>query len=255
MIDEENAEVAVVTGLESMGIRGIGDIILPSSASMAKSTTAVTKYAKAVSIALPSYVIESTDPICPYGGYYTVSDDGTTLVFYECGIEENITIDGTIKAINDTTLQFIDLTVIDLTDGYETYFSSATFSAPSDTSFSVTISGYAIDGVNRVDYERYTVSATNITEFGADYTFDGYIKTDCLGGWIQIKTIQAIPIPNDDTCPTEGEVSVIGDSSEVNVKINPDASITITLNGEPFDVYTSCNDIPSIEDVCPLPPI
>jgi hypothetical protein len=256
-IDEQNAEAAVVTSLESMGIRGIGDIILPTASASyaAKNISMVSKSAKSVSTVLPSYVIESTDPVCPFGGSYTVSSDGTTLVFYDCGVEENVTIDGTIKAINDTTLEFIDLTVIDLNDDITTYFSSATISAPSETEFSATISGYATDGMNRVDYERYTVTATSITESGAIYTFNGYIKTDCLGGWIQIKTIQAIPIPNSDVCPTQGEISVIGESSEVNVKINFDTSITITLNGEPYYVYETCNTIPSLDEVCPLLPI
>lgn len=257
-INEQNVDAAVVTSLDSMGIRAIGDIPLPANdSSVAKSTSMVTKSAKTVSTTLPSYaVVASTDPIaCPYDGNYTVSDDGTTVIFYECGVEENVTIDGTVKVINDTTLEFIELEVDDQNSGFLTYFSSATISSTSISDFSATISGYATDGVNRVDYERYTVSATNITELGADYTFNGYIKTDCLGGWIQIKTIQAIPIPNDDTCPTQGEISVLGDSSEVNVKINSDTSITITLNGEPYTVYPSCNDIPSIGDVCPLQPI
>ncbi|HEY9129792.1 MAG TPA: hypothetical protein VIN02_08150 [Sulfurovum sp.] len=256
-IDEQNADAAVVTSLESMGIRGIGDIILPTGASYssAKNIPMVAKFAKTVTTSSPSYVVESIDPVCPFGGSYTVSSDGSTVVFYECGVEENVTIDGTIKAINDTTLEFIDLTVIDLNDDITTYFSSATISAPSETEFSATISGYATDGMNRVDYERYTVTASNITELGAIYTFNGYIKTDCLGGWIQIKTIQAIPIPNSDECPTQGEISVIGESSEVNVKINENESITITLNGEPHKVYETCNDIPSLDDVCPLQPL
>ncbi len=246
-INEQNADAAVVTSLESMGIRAIGDIILPTSDSFAaKSTSMVTQYAKTVSTTLPSYAIESTDPIaCPYDGNYTVSDDGTSVIFYECGIEENVTIDGTVKAIDDTTLEFIELTVIDLNDGIETYFSSAIISFTFD-GFSVSITGYATDGVNRVDYERYTVTATNITETEANYTFNGYIKTNCLGGWIQIKTIQAIPIPTNDDCPTQGEISVIGNNSEVNVKINLDKSITITLNGVFYDTYTDCNSLPSV---------
>lgn len=252
-INEQNVDAAVVTSLESMGIRAIGDILLPSSDSAAaKSTSMVIKYAKTVSDVLPLYAIESTDPIaCTYSGSYTVSDDNTTVIFYDCSMEENVTLDGTVKLTSETTLEFIGLTVDDLNSGFLTYFSSATFSVYS-SGFSATISGYATDSVNRVDYERYTVTGTNITELGADYTFDGYIKTDCLGGWIQIKTIQAIPIPNDDTCPTQGEISVIGDNSEVNVKINSDTSITVTLNGVLYEIYTDCNNLP---EVCLLQPI
>lgn len=253
-INEQNVDAAVVTSFESMGIRAIGDIVLPTSDSAAK----VTKYAKAVSNVLPSYAIESTAPIaCTYDGNYTVSVDSTTVIFDQCSMEENVTLDGTVKLTSDTTLEFIALTVDDLNSGFLTYFSSAIFTAISTDAFSATISAYATDGVNRVDYERYTVTGTNITELGADYTFDGYIKTDCLGGWIQIKTIQAIPIPNDDTCPTQGEISVIGSNSEVNVKIGPDSEIiTINLNGGAYtDVYPTCNDIPSIGDVCPLQPL
>ena len=262
-INEQNVDAAVVTSLESMGIRAIGDIVLPASdSSVGKSTSVVTKYAKTVSTALPSYAVESTDLIpqdCPFDGNYTVSDDNITYTFYECGVEENVTLDGTVKLTqidDDLTLEFINLEVIFENDGIRTYFTSTIISENLSTGeYSATISGYVeeIGGNNRVDYERYTVTKTNVTADRADYTFDGYIKTECLGGWIQIKTIQAIPIPNDDTCPTQGEIAVIGSNSEVNVKINSNTSITIDLNGGAYtDTYPSCNDLPA---VCLLQPI
>jgi len=80
------------------------------------------------------------------------------------------------------------------------------------------------------------------------FSVNGFIKTDCLGAWIEIKTIENIQINNVDPCPTAGKIVINGNASSITVDFNFDGSVNVS--GSVTDYYGSCLSLPG--DTCSI---
>lgn len=249
-ITEQNADAVVASAIGSIsGAMDIEDVpLLSTSSSVAKSTSIMTKYAKTIStdFSLDTAVIETV--ACSGGGTITADGNevtGGTIIFNEC-VESDVTIDGTMNLTIDGsnyTAEFINLKMqmLDVIIFYE-YAVVNLNEVNSD--MSITITGYSTDGVDRVDLKDYTVTIA-----GDNLTANGLVKTNCIGAWIEVKTIQALVMPGD--CPIAGEISILGNNSDIKMVFNSDGSVDVFLNGQTYASYNTCDELPSLDEVCP----
>lgn len=250
-ISDQNADAVLVASVQSVpGTMVFQEIFAGSSSStVTKSTSALKMAAKITSTDLSSIVIaESGTETCSGGGslsYDGNEETGGTVIYNEC-VEYGMTIDGkvilTIDGFNltaeliGTKIQMDDIVV---------FCENAIIRLNEQTNdFSETMTGYAIQGGHKFEFEDYSVAKT-----GNNYTFSGLVKTDCMGGWIEIKTIQALELPNDG-CPTAGEIVAIGNNSELKTVFNADQSVDVFVNGQSYASYGSCDELPLPDEVC-----
>lgn len=251
-ISDQNADAVLAASVQSVpGTMMFQEIFAGSSSStVAKSTSDLKMVAKIASTDLSSVVIaESGTETCSGGGSLSYDGNevtGGTVIYNEC-VEYGMTIDG--KAI--LTIDGSNLTVeiigfkIQLDDILAFYENAIINLNENSYDFSATMTGYAVDGSYRFEFENYSMTKT-----GNSYTINGLVKTDCMGGWIEIKTIQALELP-DDGCPTAGEIVAIGNDSELRTVFNADQSVDVSLNGQSYASYSSCDELPLPNEVCP----
>jgi len=256
-ITEQNADAVMASAFQSIsGAMDIQDIpLLSTTSSVAKSTSIMKKYAKTVSTDLQISKIVTGSEACSGGG--TVSygaDDVTgegTITFNECVetdtiITGTIILDGTAKTTIDGlnyTVEFIGFKIqIDhIVAFYEHVIATLN---ESNGDFSATITGYSTDGVDRIDLKNYTV-----TIIGDNLTLNGLVKTNCMGAWIEVKTSQALIMPG--SCPVSGEISILGNNIDIKIVFNSDESVSVFLDGQTYASYNTCDELPSINEVCP----
>lgn len=228
-ISEKNAELVLASTVES--VRYMKDLqdILPVS----------------------NYVDtqESGTISCSGGG--SVSYDGTdtqaTLTFNNC-IENGVYLNGKMNITANGSDYTVSMTAFTVEmDNIKAFYENAivSFNEYDYNSFSATITGYSIDDSNRVDMKNFTIVKNN-----ESYTVDGLLKTSCIGGWIEMKTISAIYISYYNSCPSAGEILVTGSNSSLRTIFNSDQSINVLLNGNTYKNYENCLKLPSVEDVC-----
>ncbi|MGB5506455.1 MAG: hypothetical protein WBM70_07210 [Sulfurovum sp.] len=250
-ITEQNADAVVASAIGSIsGAMDIEDIpLLSTSSSVAKSTSIITQYAKTISTDLQISAIVTGTEACSGGGTVTYNvDDITeegTITFNEC-VESDVTIDGTMELTIDGTnyiAEFIGLK-IQMLDDIIFYEYAIVNLNEYNSDLSITITGYSTDGVNRMDLKDYTATIT-----GDNLTINGLVKTSCISAWIEVKTTQALVMPG--YCPIAGEVSILGNGSDIKMVFNSDESVDVSLNGQAYDSYNTCNELPSLDEVCP----
>jgi len=248
-ITEQNADSVIASAVGSIsGAMDIEDIpVLSTTSSVVKSSSMMTQYAKSISTGISLDSAVSQTLACSGGGTVTADGDeatGGTVTYDEC-VESGVTIDGTMILTIDGsnyTVQFIDLRM--QMDEIIAYYEDATIQFNEySTDMSVTITGYSTDGMNRIDFKDYSVSIT-----GDSLSLNGLVKTNCLDAWVEVKTIQPLAMPG--FCPIAGEISIAGNSSEINLVFNADESVNVTLNGEAYNSYTTCEDLPSLDAGC-----
>jgi hypothetical protein len=248
-ISDQNVDVAVASAVSSISdALDIEDVpVLSTTSSVAKSSVLMAQYAKTVSSDFPLSSAVSQTVECSGGGTVTADGDeatGGTVTFNEC-IESGVTIDGAMTLTIDGsnyTVEFINL-MIQMNEMIAYYeYASMQFNE-TGTDLSVTITGYSEDGSERVDFKEYSVSVT-----GDSFSVNGYVKTNCLGAWIEVKTTQALVVTG--YCPNAGEISILGNNTEVSVVFNADESVTVYLNGEAYASYPTCDSLPSLDAGC-----
>ena len=249
-ITEQNADSVIASAVGSIsGAMDIEDIpVLSTTSSVAKSSAMMTQYAKSVSTAISLDSEVSQTVACSGGGTVTADGDevtGGTVTYNEC-VESGVTIDGTMILTIDGsnyTVEFIDLRM--QMDAIIAYYEDATIQFDEySTDLSVTMTGYSTDGINRMDFEDYSVSIT-----GDSLSLNGFVKTNCMGSWIEVETTQALIMPG--FCPNAGEISIVGNSSNIKMVFNADESVDVLLNGQPYASYITCDDLPSLDAGCP----
>lgn len=250
-INEQNADAVVASAIGSIsGAMDIEDIpLLSTGSSVAKSTSIITKYAKTISNDLQISAIVTGTEACSGGGTVTYNvDDITeegTITFNEC-VESDVTIDGIMELTIDGsnyTAEFIELK-IQMLDDIIFYEYAIVNLNEYNSDLSITITGYSTDGVNRMDLKDYTATIT-----GDNLTINGLVKTSCISAWIEVKTTQALIMPG--YCPIAGEVSIFGNGSDIKMVFNSDESVDVFLNGQAYDSYNTCDELPSLDEVCP----
>ncbi|HIP18713.1 MAG TPA: hypothetical protein EYG78_05185 [Sulfurovum sp.] len=248
-ITEENADTVISSTVQSIsGIMEVGDITQSNdSSNIVKATTHLSKLGNIASANMePGTLAESGTEQCSDGGsvsYNGNETSGGTVTFSQCE-EYGTTINGTMTiSINgaETTTIMTNFSV--KTSYAEVYYSNATMDLNTNTyDMSVTATGYTIEDGDRYDFENYS-----LTKSGNSYTFSGLIKTDCMGGWVEIKTNKAL-VMTEYSCPTAGEIVSVGNNSELKMVFNADMSVDISVNGNLYNTYSDCEELP--ESVC-----
>jgi len=192
------------------------------------------------------------EPIyCTNGGTITSTDTG--MIFSNCN-ESGIIMDGTVTVSGNETAATMTLSNFTMTLDSETvFYESLTYSFTSNanqgiTSMSITMDGYTTIFGERTEYQNYTFTM-NMNDLSAiSFSVNGLIKTDCLGAWIEIKTIENIQINDIASCPTAGKVVIGGNASSITVDFNADGSVDVS--GSVNDHYSSCSSLPG--DTCSM---
>jgi hypothetical protein len=188
---------------------------------------------------------------CTDGGSITPTDTG--MIFSNCN-ESGMIMDGTVTVSGSETAPTMTLSNFTMTLDNETvFYESLSYSFTSNanyeiTSMSITMDGYTTIFGERTEYQNYTFTM-NMNDLNLiSFSVNGFIKTDCLGGWIEIKTTQNIQINDIAYCPTAGQVVINGNASSITVDFNADGSVD--LSGSVNDHYNSCSSIPG--DTCSI---
>jgi len=215
---------------------------------------------------------------CDDGGSVTLDGDQTkgTLTFTNCkksgsygptfGYEE--TMNGKVAYEMSETSAHYTLTNF-ISSGNESYMgeSNATEShtwednyinadikaSESQTEYSAQISltaNFKYDDVT-AEFSGYTSTFKyTIADNKTEASVDGFIKTNCMNGWIEIDTTTPIvEVENytnyeEDSCPTQGVVTVKGQGgSSTTMTFNSDGSIDFT--GAVTKHLDSCNEMDS----------
>lgn len=251
-ITSENADTVIAGTTISGALYLSNEGVLPYSTTVtdtiAKSTTRLNKLANIASVDLePGVLAESGTESCTDGGSVSYNGDetsGGTATFDQCN-EGGIIINGTMVLSvkgTDSTTTLTDFSIKAKVNGdnVDAYYQTATVLLNTNTyDMSITATGHASENGNRFDFENYSMKKT-----GNSYIFAGLVKTDCMGGWIEIKTNHALVLSQAYSCPTAGEIIVSGNNSEMKFVFNPDISVDVTINGEAYKRYDSCDELP-----------
>lgn len=188
---------------------------------------------------------------CTDGGSITTTDTG--MIFSDCN-QSGIIMDGTVTVSGNETAAKMTLSNFTMMlDNEIVFYESLTYSFTTNanyeiTSMSMTMDGYTNIFGERTDYQNYTFTM-NMNDLRAiSFSVNGFIKTDCLGGWIEIKTVENIQINDVDPCPTAGKIVINGNASGITVDFNADGSVNVS--GSVTDYYSSCLALPG--DTCSL---
>jgi len=197
------------------------------------------------------------DPIsCTDGGFITYND--TEIIFSDCN-ESGMIIDGTVAVSGDETSATMTFTNFSITMGsdivfYESMTYSYTLNAEYEIiSMSITMDGYTCIFGERTDYQNYIFSISWDSSYTVTtYSINGFIKTDCLGGWIEITTTEDIQKNLSEPCPTAGQIVISGNASSITIDFNPYGmgGVNVTVSGSATEYYDSCLNVPG--DSCSL---
>ena len=172
------------------------------------------------------------------------SGSSFTVSFSNC-IEGGTTMNGKISVSESGDTSTATYSNFSLKDSEASVvFNSAKF-VTTDTRTSLDLTGYVEVGSERVDYKNYKVEAEQTLLYTYTLSVNGYIKTSCTGKWLNIVTNRDIVISEYDNCPTEGKVTVNGNSSSLSVAYNDDQSVDIYVNGGAAQHYDNCTDVDS----------
>ena len=182
---------------------------------------------------------------CNDGGMITYTDTG--MIFSGCN-ESGIMMDGTVTVSGNETAATMTLSNFTMTlDNEMVFYESLNYSFTLNTNYeissmSITMDGYTNIFGERTDYQNYTFTM-NMNDLSViSFSVNGLIKTDCLGAWIEIRTIENIQINNGSVCPTAGKIVVNGNASGITVDFNADGSVNVS--GSVTDYYSSCLSLP-----------
>ncbi len=256
VIDVNNAEQVLSTVFNVIDV-GF-DPALPLAKSVGETSVSTTVLAQPAALkeiqsaALVRSEAVVGEPIsCTDGGFITYTDTG--MIFSDCN-ESGIIMDGTVTVSGNETAATMTLSNFTITlDGEIIFYESLTYSFTLNAeleidTMSITMNGYTSIFGERTDYLNYTLTMSMDTLSAITFSVNGFIKTDCLGGWIEIRTTENIQINDIDPCPTAGQIVINGNASSITIDFNPDGSVDVS--GSVTDYYSSCLSVP--EDACNL---
>ena len=250
VIDENNTEQVLNTVFNVIEVGANPTLPLAKSVGETSKVTPVLTQPAALkeiqSAALVRSEAVANEPIsCTDGGFITYTDTG--MIFNDCN-ESGIVMDGTATVNGNETAASMTLSNFTITlDSEVIFYESLTYSFTLNASYeissmSITMDGYTSVFGERTDYQNYTFTM-NINELSiTSFSVNGFIKTDCLGAWIELTTTQNIQINEIDPCPTSGQIIIGGNASSITIDFNSDGSIDVS--GSVTDSYASCRDIP-----------
>ncbi len=223
---------------------------------------------------IPSYLLSSTDNIntqlgatqteqCHDGGSISITSDGSgsgTIVYNNCEMGD-VTINGKVFVAStnkdSATITFTDYS-LKSADG-EIVWKSAEYDYRAQNNIfvmSITMTGHISATGVRTDFIKYKTKITvnnyknqYADNYSISLALSGFIKTNCLGGWIEISTPTDVVLKKNRICPTQGKIVVKGNNSKYTLRFNTDQSADIEVNGDNTH-YDHCRDIEDEESSC-----
>jgi hypothetical protein len=257
-ITEENSEQVIDAVFGSMDI-GDGFENVPSFKSVASvqsvpmlKSTEIPALKKVLSSSRNlNTVAESGTVECSGGGSYSYNGSKTsaTFTFNSC-TESGITMDGTLALTTNNegtsgTLTYTNFSITQDENNKVVYSSAtATFSFNDNydvVDMSITINGYVVASGERTDFDNYRLILAMDNNYNMSITINGSIKSDCIGGWVEITTNEAMVGNAYDDCPSAGQIVISGNASSLTVTFNADGSVDVS--GAVTNHYDSCNDL------------
>lgn len=250
VIDENNTEQVLSTVFNVIEVGANPTLPLAKSVGETSVQTSVLTQPAALKEIQSAELVRSeavaNEPIsCTDGGFITYTDTG--MIFSDCN-ESGIIMDGTVTVSGNETAATMTLSNFTMTlDGEIVFYESLTYSFTLNAAYeidtmSITMDGYTSIFGERTDYQNYTFTMSIDSLSAITFSVNGFIKTDCLGAWIEIKTTENIQINDIDPCPTAGQIVIGGNASSITIDFNSDGSVDIS--GSVTDSYASCGDIP-----------
>jgi hypothetical protein len=258
VITEENSEKVIETVFGSMDIRDgfenvplLKSVASAESAPMIKSIEAPTfKTVLSTSRNLNTIAVSGTEQ-CSEGGTYSYNGNETsgTITFNNC-IESGITINGSMSITSNNegtsgTITFTNLSLIQDENNKIVYTSvTATFNLNDNydtVDMSMTINGYVVVSGERTDFDNYKLTLAMDSNYNTSITINGSVKSDCISGWVEIRTNEAMLWNAYDDCPSAGQIVIGGNASSLTIDFNVDGSVDVS--GSVSDHYNSCNDL------------
>lgn len=207
-----------------------------------------TKQTSAISIASTSYTYQCADS--GYISYTAITDYSVAMNFNNC-VESGILMNGTVKLTTNSTNTSVSFAFTNflMTDGSTNslYYQSLTYALTLDpvtyelTSMSISITGSLDNNGETAEFVNYRLSARLDADYNLYYNVSGYVTDPCTNAWIGMETLQEIKVDNGDTCPTQGQIRIDGNDSDIIVTFNSDASVDVTGAIEAH--YNSCTEI------------
>ncbi|HFQ61166.1 MAG TPA: hypothetical protein ENK39_02550 [Epsilonproteobacteria bacterium] len=217
-------------------------------------TSSQTAFKKSMQFAQTFKALSVTNSqACPDGGSIDVTGDvnSGTVTYNQCQYGTGI-INGSVNLSGnaDGTSGTATYNNFSLSENGEiiVFFESTSYTYQYDTNYnlqnmSITMNGYAITLGERTDFKNYTFTLTNDASQNVTFTISGFVKTACLGAWIEVVTNEDIKIGQSATCPNAGKLTIGGNASSLVITFNTDLSSDVSINGAAPEHYSNCNDL------------
>ena len=208
-------------------------------------------------------IAQSQSMDCTYGGTITVDSNSETsgsASYNNCAMEEGVVINGnmtfSISNYNESTSSgYVTYTMnnLTLTENGVVQFSFDSIKYEFEVSngefiyFATTLNG-KISSQEGMEFVNFKTTVRENSNGDDVYTINGFIKTACMGGWVEITTVQEIVEAYSDYCPSSGQMIIDGNGSEISITFNSDGSVT--LGGAVSETLPSCDSMDT--NVCSL---
>ncbi len=200
------------------------------------------------SLLLEAIDIKAITDLCQQGGdmeTLVLDENHLTVLFKECQ-DDGISKSGTVELILDAGIYHVALSQFNY--GSEAFFEYATIDFD-ERNENKNFEAYISSGFAISNGEKISVSDFTLNKNSEAYTANGYLSTECMAGIAQIKTVSPITIM-PLACPSQGIISIIGQTSALSATFNPNESIDILYNNQAYNHYASCHELPSYLDIC-----
>ena len=250
VIDENNNEQVLKTVFNVIEVGANPTLPLAKSVGETSVATSVLTQPAALkeiqsAVLVRSEAVANEPIICTDGGFITYTNTG--MIFSDCN-ESGIVMDGTVTISGNDTAASMTLSNFTMTlDSEIIFYESLTYSFTLNAEYEIDTMSIVMDGYTtifgeRTDYQNYTFTMSMDSLSVINFSVNGFIKTDCLGAWIEIRTTENIQINDIDPCPTAGQIIIGGNDSSITIDFNSNGSVDVS--GSVTDSYASCDDIP-----------
>jgi hypothetical protein len=217
----------------------------PSSQNSFKKTIQFAQTLKSLSLTSPQ--------ACPDGGNLSlIGNPGSGTVIYEQCQYGTVTFNGRVTLSSNAgessgTVTYNHFTFSkngEIVVSLESTIATYQFDRHKHLqNISITMNGYFITLGERTDFKNFTFALTNDANKNVTFKINGFVKTACLGAWIEVVTNEDIKLTQSASCPHAGKLTIGGNASNLVVTFNADLSSDLSVNGATPTHYPSCKDL------------
>ena len=255
-ISDANADKVLASSVGGVGkIAGMIDGLVDSLAEFGTTDSKIAQTGSganidgAMAVSADALAIDLLSRDCADGGSIAVNSVNTTggsVTFNHCQ-ERGIVLDGSAEiTVSGGTYaaRFTDVTAVFSTGTL--FLSDAGFTDSGDSfDFAIASGAVNVQGIE-IELKNFTLN-----KLFSDIVVNSSIKTDCMGGWVDVTTTEPLAFNSSDLL-VGGSLTVTGGgSSNMVVSVNADGSINVFLNGVLYANYSSAEDLPQYNAVCP----